>query len=341
MVRICIGLSCFVLFLPWAGAQTLIMGKVIEVGSEVKVEYEGDYAPKKGDPAEIGFKSGEDFIPAKGTWTVVKVEAGFVLLKGNNTESNNVAVEYLVNVHSTEPVLRSSLVPPEIVTNGIVAKYDFENNADDSSGQENNGIVKGNVSYVAGVLGKAVQFGDCRSNGHIRIPNSDSIRFSDACSFAYFLNLTSSAGIDAYGKCRAQSDIYGFRCVFAKDHDRNGFANLISFADFLNIDFTNNDFSSQKSRAHGEATQNYKTGTWVHICIVADNNKYIIYVNGNEISRNENQGINFSVANKADLYLGKFKDNWYPLGGCIDDFRVYSRALTASEVDQLASQITK
>ena len=41
---------------------------------------------------------------------------------------------------------------------GLVAHYKFENNINDSSGNENNGIERGTITYVDGVIGKAANF---------------------------------------------------------------------------------------------------------------------------------------------------------------------------------------
>ena len=44
------------------------------------------------------------------------------------------------------------------LSNGLVAHYEFEGNAKDSSGNGNNGIEHGGVGYVDGVIGKAGSF---------------------------------------------------------------------------------------------------------------------------------------------------------------------------------------
>ena len=44
------------------------------------------------------------------------------------------------------------------LTNGLVAHYEFEGNADDSSGNGNDGEEFGGVSYVDGVMGEAASF---------------------------------------------------------------------------------------------------------------------------------------------------------------------------------------
>ncbi len=44
------------------------------------------------------------------------------------------------------------------INDGLVAHYEFEGNANDSSGNGNNGTEYGGVEYVDGVMGKAGSF---------------------------------------------------------------------------------------------------------------------------------------------------------------------------------------
>ena len=46
----------------------------------------------------------------------------------------------------------------------------------------------------------------------------------------------------------------------------------------------------------------------------------------------QNHMVSFDQANLKDLYLGRFGINWYPLHGCLDEFRVYNRELNSDEV---------
>jgi hypothetical protein len=44
------------------------------------------------------------------------------------------------------------------LNDGLVAHYEFEDNANDSSGNGNNGIENGNISYAEGKIGKSIYF---------------------------------------------------------------------------------------------------------------------------------------------------------------------------------------
>ena len=39
--------------------------------------------------------------------------------------------------------------------------------------------------------------------------------------------------------------------------------------------------------------------------------------------------------NGQDLYIGKYRDAWYPLNGAVQDIRIYQQALTDAQVQAL------
>jgi len=53
--------------------------------------------------------------------------------------------------------LTFSITKQNTLTEGLVAHYEFEGNANDSSGNGNHGTEHGGVSYVDGVIGKAIK----------------------------------------------------------------------------------------------------------------------------------------------------------------------------------------
>jgi hypothetical protein len=91
-------------------ADMTIKGKVISSAkSEVKIDYKGDHAPNVGDPVEIGFKLGEDFIPVEGKWTISKVTFKYAWAKVESPAGEAPAVDYLVVIYSASPGNRAEL----------------------------------------------------------------------------------------------------------------------------------------------------------------------------------------------------------------------------------------
>ncbi len=95
-----------------AASEIANQGKVVEVrDSRVKIEYEGQYAPNIGDPVEIGFKLGEDFIPVEGEWKIVEVSPPFVWVQAKGTGAGTPAIDYLAIIHSHNPLKKTDLAP--------------------------------------------------------------------------------------------------------------------------------------------------------------------------------------------------------------------------------------
>ncbi|KAF0215598.1 MAG: fibronectin type III domain-containing [Geobacteraceae bacterium] len=224
----------------------------------------------------------------------------------------------------------------ELYTNntGLVAYWSFDNsNANDSSGNGNHGIPTANVTFVQGKSGNAAKFGGYFNPGHIRIPNSQSLQFDKELTISLWARLDDRSGMDAWGNYSSQ----GAFALFAKSHDQSGY---IAHVGMYNIDsiytwLGNNIFGSPVFVMSGGINR-YAVGDWVHIAYVVASNQGTLYMNGNEITRTAIT-TDFSIANGRDLYLGKYSDSWYPLNGALDEVRIYNRALTASELQNLYS----
>lgn len=79
-------------------------------------------------------------------------------------------------------------------------------------------------------------------------------------------------------------------------------------------------------------------GVWKHVTVTLTGNTGIIYVDGVEVGRNNNMTLKpSSLGQTKNNYIGKsqYPDPYF--NGLIDDFRIYSRALSAAEVATLAS----
>ncbi len=79
-------------------------------------------------------------------------------------------------------------------------------------------------------------------------------------------------------------------------------------------------------------------GAWTHVAVTLDGNTGILYVNGDEVGRNSSMSLTpDSLGVTTNNYIGRSQ---YPdpyLNGHVDDFRIYSSALSPSEVEALAS----
>lgn len=235
---------------------------------------------------------------------------------------NGTELRFLPNENPDNP-------PVSELSDGLVAYYPFDTNADDYSGNGNNGTVT-NLSLVSGVKGNAYKFAGVDDPGWIQVPNSESLQFTESASFSMWFNVSSYRGHDGW----ANTTDYGCLKLFSKDYDRNEIhADLGGFTD-------------DKWRISFWGICNGREGNWIdiegsilnqwhHVAFVATNNYLKIYIDGNLVNETECES-NFSYSNSNDLWIGRLNSYYaYYFNGLIDEFRVYNRALNSTEVSEL------
>ncbi len=78
-------------------------------------------------------------------------------------------------------------------------------------------------------------------------------------------------------------------------------------------------------------------GTWTHIAVTLSGSTGILYINGVEAGRNSSMTLKPSnLGNTALNYLGRSQYSDPYLAGSLDDFQIYKRALSASEIAAFA-----
>nr|WP_294928035.1 cellulose binding domain-containing protein [uncultured Flavobacterium sp.] len=79
------------------------------------------------------------------------------------------------------------------------------------------------------------------------------------------------------------------------------------------------------------------TGRWYHLAVTQSGSTAILYLDGVEVGRNTNMTLNPStLGNTTKNYLGKSQWPDPLLAGQVDDFRIYSKALSALEIAEMA-----
>ena len=81
------------------------------------------------------------------------------------------------------------------------------------------------------------------------------------------------------------------------------------------------------------------TGVWTNIVVTLAGSSATLYVNGKSVATNTSMTLHpSSLGSTGNNYLGKSQFSTDPAFlGSIDDFRIYGRALTAAEVNSLAT----
>jgi len=196
---------------------------------------------------------------------------------------------------------------------GPVAHYPFNGNANDESGNGNNGTEHG------GVLLTADRFGNDNSaysfdgvDDYIQIPNSESFNIENQITISYWVKLETSAPY-----------YYPYHIVEKGGSWGSGQrAWDINFA----IGFDDTTYSVWCT--------DFESERYYNVTMTYDGITAAIYKNGNKIDSVRCTGL--IPTSTADIFIGEyaFGGNYY-FDGIIDDVRIYNRALNESEIDSL------
>jgi len=213
-------------------------------------------------------------------------------------------------------------LPSYVPTSGLVAFWPFSGNANDLSGNSQNGTVNGATLTTDrfGIPNKAYSFNSANSNT-ISVPNSASLRIINSISISgwFLTNATNCpAAILGMGGPSGTSGYNLLATSFCP-------SNVPSFGR-QNIQ-TSNIFAVNLS-------QSYNNNVWTFICATYDGTNQRIYINGVLVA----SGIStFSLPTMTEpLFIGKESNDQPRLfTGKLDDIGIWNRALTQTEITSL------
>jgi hypothetical protein len=198
-------------------------------------------------------------------------------------------------------------------TAGLIAYYPFNGNANDESGNGNNGAVNG-VTLTAGRNGNvnsAYNFDGI--NDYIEIANDTIFELTDRITISAWIKDAVETGV-VVGKC---------------DYMPGGTCNFELFT----ADGGSFGFHFYRYGWHRvQSTISITDGNWHHIVGTYNRSRIVIYLDGVE-----NNYVNDTSTMKAygeRLQIGQKQSSW-PFDyykGSIDDIRIYNRALSAEEI---------
>ena len=242
----------------------------------------------------------------------------------DNGVANDTPYYYVVTASDTSALesLNSAQVSATPNGIGLVAHYKFDGDTTDSLAN-NDGMPTGGPTYVGGHSGQAINLDG--ADDYVTLP-SGVADFKD-------ITLTTWVKVDAYATWQRVFD-FG-----------TGTDNYM----FLTTQYTGTSPDTQKLRfairtpGVGEQVIDSSVAipvdTWVHVALVLDGSVGTLYLNGTQVGQNTGMTLDpASLGMTTQNYIGKsqFDDPYF--NGSIDDFRIYARALSSTEISQMLQQ---
>ena len=218
-----------------------------------------------------------------------------------------------------------NVVAETLSSAALVAWYEFEGNATDSSDNDNDGMLHGGVSFVAGVEGDyAIDldgFGD-----YMSIPGSNTP--GGAFDFNDAITVTAWIQVRAFDKW--------FQTVISKGDTS---WRLARYLDQDRMEFACTGVSGGADPLYGNVIGSIKVNDslWHHVAGVYDGAGVYLYVDGILDSSQEAAGAMNN--NTFDVYIGANEQaserDW---NGLIDDVQIYNRGLSHGEILDLMGE---
>lgn len=211
------------------------------------------------------------------------------------------------------------------LTNGLVAYYPFNGNVNDESGNGHHGLIAGSVASAPDRFGNAAR----------------------AYRFVHETYGSINVSSPVFNLGQTEYTIAGWFCSDDVTKLYQNIINTIPHPGFM-LELNNEVVPGRVELSTGSgsawtdlyltgAKTNFTNQVWYQVVLTKSGTNYTVYLNGQldgqhgvsaAAGYNYNVGYRFGAINSGTW-------NWQGFHGRLDDFRIYSRALSASEVAQL------
>jgi|GEM_PF-1836161 hypothetical protein len=226
--------------------------------------------------------------------------------------------------------------------------FDFNGNISDNSVNGLSAAVT-NISFEADRSSsplRAGRFGGCNSLSHIQVSGfNDQMDFATGGTIAMWAKPDLNNSMDpATGNCIAN----GRHTFFSKGGD--GSNTPPGFYAYTSIDNGTQTIAFKSSSNSGNVDDSFTipyTDAWHHYTFVFTTTNLKVYVDG-VLKRDVAINLSFTEANNQTLYIGTLGPKstpvngityWFPFGGLMDEFRLFTKALTAAEVEGIHQNV--
>jgi len=229
-------------------------------------------------------------------------------------------------------------VPSYVPTNGLVGWWPFSGNANDASGNGNNGTESGTTLAQDRYSNNNSAYSFDGINDLITIPHSSSLSFTGSeITISYWVKLNSYQTNGKWNNCIYKASYpglnpFGFRIGF---NNQNSGSNM-------NFYIANGSYTTARTVGANYQT-NIGLNNWRHVVFTNDNNILKLYIDGMLISQNTNNGTTIGSSNDPLYFGGPNQPNTSTDGyfaGLMDDIGIWNRALTQQEITDLYNSLS-
>ncbi|MEZ4156368.1 MAG: LamG domain-containing protein [Candidatus Paceibacterota bacterium] len=207
------------------------------------------------------------------------------------------------------------------VTDGLVGHWTFDGQdlttttSTDRSGNGNDGILQNDVKPAIGKLGQGLKFDGL--NNYVRIPNSASLNPS-------YITVAAWIKTDATGT---------YQQIIDKDNTSDKRVWQFRVTNSNKVEFIPFNASTNGSKV-GDIT--VTDGVWHHVAGTWDGSDIKVYIDGVQDGSGSSFSGSLRTGQTNNIAIGQLSGGQgNTFNGTIDDARIYNRALSASEIDQL------
>jgi hypothetical protein len=210
-------------------------------------------------------------------------------------------------------------VPNYVPTNGLVGWWPFNGNANDESGNGNNGTVNG-ATLTTDRFGNANNAYSFDGSDWVEVVNSSSLQNLNSISISGWVNVNQWF----------QSNGNGWFPILSKSSSSQ--PGLFSYG--IGSDRMYNNLFSK----YFESMNNFSNSlnTWIFCVVINDGTMAKFYINGTLHQTVNNFQTLSNVSNNANLFFGKDSQGILEYSkGKLDDIGIWNRALTQQEITDL------
>lgn len=211
------------------------------------------------------------------------------------------------------------------LNDGLVAYYPFNGNAFDESGYGNHGTVDG-ATLTENMFGTASSAYRFDGNAEIRISHDSSlfINSDKSYSMSAWINTSASQNGNIFSNGEDSNFINVYRFGVLSD------GHIIARLRDNSTQYTGGNFDAVSSKA-------YNDNTWHHVVVVADSMSLNIFVDGQPDGTVDISSAIIGEDPQNNFAIGSDSDNESFFIGLIDELRIYNRALSNAEIQELYS----